>query len=386
MKRITISILIGVFIIGIMASCDYSRPISSSENDSVGFSTGQSIPSFANEMIAIETTEYSNSKFVNGVNLVDPNDGRIICLTCQISGEIWWDYTGYYARPVWSPDHSKIAFVMFRREGGFLDLYVSDSEGNVKLLRTWITTLLPSPIFWSPDSQKVGIAVDVDDDRGFILSIIDTLSAEEINLTNFEWGAPIWLGNQIVSLGAYRHSIIYSQGLNDSEPRQLSQIPFRQDEAAGPSWSPLGEKLLLYGIPLGNAGENGNDAADEANNGMYVLNRAGDIIYKYTIGSEVPFDGSFSPDGQKIVFSIRPTDSNLLYANILIVDLRTGTLTQLTDSTEYWGENPTWSPQGDKIAYIGLEGSLMIMNVEGINAEVLFAETPTLFVQKIIWR
>ncbi|HEY5731539.1 MAG TPA: hypothetical protein VIS72_15940 [Anaerolineales bacterium] len=96
------------------------------------------------------------------------------------------------------------------------------------------------------------------------------------------------------------------------------------------------------------------------------------------------YAANWSPDGAKIAFVARenPDDENAdqsseaLISNIYVVDVKTGTLTQVTYLTEGWAETPHWSPQGNILGFnVVLNGRMQVQIADMESGEILPFET-----------
>jgi Tol biopolymer transport system component len=113
-----------------------------------------------------------------------------------------------------------------------------------------------------------------------------------------------------------------------------------------PSWSPDGEKIAFA-------------SNRDGNYEIYVMNADGSDVIRLTDNDDVlDREPSWSPDGEKIAFvSNRDAieepdeigDANAIYS----MDADDGSdVTMLTDNDVPLGSHPTWSPDGEKIAFV----------------------------------
>ena len=106
-----------------------------------------------------------------------------------------------------------------------------------------------------------------------------------------------------------------------------------------PTWSPDGTRLAfaagdLYVMPVTAVG--------------------GGAPVQLTTGTLYPENLVWSPDGTRLAFNSRPTCAEApeceYAAELYVVTVAGGQLTRLTDNDQYDG-NPTWSPNGEQLAY-----------------------------------
>ena len=136
-----------------------------------------------------------------------------------------------------------------------------------------------------------------------------------------------------------------------------------------PSWSPDGTQIAFAGI------ETGQPPA-----GIFVMNADGS-----SLRSVVAIDGmelsapDWSPDGQKLVFvglAGATSEAEPKYSDLFIVGIDGSGLTNLTESPAINESTPSWSPDGDLIAYGRNEGntgdSIQLIDTSGRPAGTFF--------------
>ena len=205
---------------------------------------------------------------------------KIRYLAHQVSDEIVKRFTGEIGI-----SSSKIVFV--NDSTGFKELYIVDYDGyNLRrLTRDKKINILPK---WSPDG-------------------------EQIIYTSYLYRNPDLFS---LNLAKNKRSIISKyQGLNVTG-----------------SFSPDGKKILL----TLSRGKFPN---------LYLININGDIIQKMTQGFYIDTSPSFSPSGQEVVFISDRTG----YPQLYLMGIDGGNVRRLT--TSGFCDSPSWSPRGDKIVF-----------------------------------
>ncbi len=129
-------------------------------------------------------------------------------------------------------------------------------------------------------------------------------------------------------------------------------------ESGDPVWSPDGKTIALYTL-----GQNSNpDTRKIEVRLLDVMTNKEEAIFS-NIGPQRLFGLSWSPDGQKLVYSLGDYSSR----NIYIIDIKTRAITQLTKTET--NDSPVWSPKGDIIAYNktakGIRSSLHLIRPDG---------------------
>lgn len=123
-----------------------------------------------------------------------------------------------------------------------------------------------------------------------------------------------------------------------------------------PFWSPDGDMAALYTLRLGSSKEKTEVLLLEVK-----TNKEETILSN--IEPQRLFGLSWSPDGQKLAYSL----GDYTTSNLYIIDLTTRAITQLTKNDA--STSPVWSPSGDVIAYHktigGVKSTLHLIKPDG---------------------
>jgi tol-pal system beta propeller repeat protein TolB len=132
---------------------------------------------------------------------------------------------------------------------------------------------------------------------------------------------------------------------------------FTSSTLGHPSWSPDGQRIVF----------STNTDGDEE---IAVINADGSGFTALTNNSARDFDPSFSPDGTQIVFA---SDLNSPgYAKIFSMMADGSQITQLTEVANSY--SPAWSPDGSRIAYVNDQqgdGDIYVMDADGQRSTLL---------------
>jgi TolB protein len=119
-----------------------------------------------------------------------------------------------------------------------------------------------------------------------------------------------------------------------------------------PSWSPYGNQLVFA-----------TDRRNGVGGDIVSIRGDGSDRERLTVSENVDFSPSYSPSGNKIVF-VRAFHHPAV-RQIIKMDADGSNRVQLTSSNFVSSEHPTWSPDGNRIAFERfVEGSLSLYSIE----------------------
>lgn len=270
--------------------------------------------------------------------------------------------------PAWSPDGRKIAFSRGGGVNGQIFLMNVDGSNQTQLTHNsgdnrWLS--------WSHDSSKIAFSSDRDHPMSmefnrpsrYEIYVINVNGTGERRLTfdNSQSLYPSWApdGKSIAfTSGPDGFPGIYRIGADGSGQSRLSGDAEKFTLSA---WSPNGAKFAML-------------KQGPFDKSIYLMNADGSGIVKLTTAPERPRYLSWSPDGSVIAFSAKGTlhapECDHQPAQIYVLKVRSVKIKALTnDCDNNWG--PSWSPDGEKIIFtVGMGNafqSIHVIDADGDN-------------------
>jgi TolB protein len=242
-----------------------------------------------------------------------------------------------YSSPIWSPDGTRLAFILMRGyKEEFLsyrgDTFVMNADGSNLLDLTPEEDNNGFSFTWSPDSQQIAFACG--DEQYLCIADANASNLRQITVPqntrvrDLAWSPD---GTQIVFAlldRDFRNSEIYVVNADGSNVHRLLEAEFNFHEE--PVWSPDGSKVVFR------SGEQRNNIGE-----IYVIEADGTNLHNLSQsldGSE--FAATWSPDGTKVAFFSSQSKGMFLY----IAQADGTNLQQITDNST-WDLTDVGSPE-----------------------------------------
>ena len=245
--------------------------------------------------------------------------------------------------------------------GRFLAIELNCPNGQMVLFLDTDSTFISQPITdadshflsWAPGGQSAYLKVDSLGNTRVIRMDTDG-KQEEVEISP-------WTYDLAVSHDSGDFTITFSRGLGYGSEMHLVKNRSRSarqlhadsnNYISFARFSPDGEQIAFIKIP---------DSSTPFTVGeLWVMNSDGSKARKLAdADAGHGYAANWSPDGKRIAFVVRenPEDeeanqsSDSLISNIYIVEVESGKLTQITHLQKGHAETPSWSPDGNTLAF-----------------------------------
>ena len=248
---------------------------------------------------------------------------------------------GYHYDPAWSADGGKLAFAW--ADNSDSDIWVARADGTDRAQITSGTAYDFNPA-WSPNGQWIAFdRYDDPADPEVDIYRVSSTGGTPVNLTNNPGDdtAPNWSpdGSRIAFRSLRIPQGIYVMNADGSNPHLVAP------SGSAPDWSPDGARIVYVAVtyeppaPLAPTGPPpGPPPPPQPRDHLWLVNPDGSDRHQLTYSPGTQSEPSWSPDGTKIAYHGYVGSWN----EVFVVDLASGTKTQLTQEEANY--SPAWQP------------------------------------------
>jgi Tol biopolymer transport system component len=270
-------------------------------------------------------------------------------------------------------DGGVIAFT--RADRGFDDrfgeIYVMNAYGSDQTNLTDSPRVSEAAPAWSPDGTQLAF-VRLEDKQESDIYVMNTDGSGLTNLTNTPNGSensPAWSpdGQRIAYTG--EGPDIYVMNASGSGQANLTHSADGSDSE--PAWSPDAKRILFI---------RAQRRGDEGSAGIYIMNADGGNQHRLPGGPDadevIPSSPAFSPDGERIAFvGLREGDADPV---IWVMNADGSNPTPLPGARSGRFSAPAFSSDGKRMAFEGVQDGpgLYVMRSDGSRQIPLTASTP----------
>jgi len=244
---------------------------------------------------------------------------------------------GTYSPPVWSPDGTQMAFVLFRKNrNAELQIANADATDVVTVLapQDLPDGLHPSgDIAWMPDGQHLVVGMNENElDAGdlFVVGVDGTNLTRLTARSRYVIGPAVSNDGSTIAVSWLDGSARFRLTLMDvdASDRRVLDLGLEWAEALDPDWAP-DDSAIVFAL------------YDGQQTDLYTIAPDGSALTQITdTPTRWEWDPVFSPDGTLIAYErggrdYRPTD-------LFTISVEGGTRRRLTDTPERWETGPSW--------------------------------------------
>ncbi|MCH5234308.1 MAG: S9 family peptidase [Muribaculaceae bacterium] len=250
----------------------------------------------------------------------------------------------------WIENGEKIAFLRKDNDLNSMQVFVMDADGsNVKRLSEVKNGIECFEI--SPDGKKIVYGSPIDDfnqkDEDLFKDLPKTTGRVVDDLMYKHWDEWVTQIPHPFIADFSLEGISNHKDIMEGEPYECPMRPFGGADAF--AWAPDGKSLVYVSRK-----QKGMDYSFSTDSNLYLYNLENGSTKCLTEGMPgYDTDPVFSPDGSKLAWlSMATPKYESDKKRLMVLDLASNEMTDLTANWDYWPEQIAWSPNGESIWFV----------------------------------
>lgn len=263
----------------------------------------------------------------------------------------------------WIDEGARIAFLRHDTETDATQIFVMNADGSGERMISKVETGVEC-FEISPDGTKVVYATAIDDfnknDEELFKDLPKTSGRVVDDLMYKHWDEWVSKIPHPFVADFNGSEITGAKDIMAGEPFECPMRPFGGAESF--AWSPDSKQLVYVSRKL-----NGMDYAFSTDSNLYLYNienGSTELLTPDMPGYDT--DPAFSPDGKSLAFLSMPTakfESDK--KRLMLLDMSTRSMRDLTENWDYWPEQISWSPDSKSILFTGYyEGTSPVFSID----------------------
>ena len=296
-----------------------------------------------------------------GLIAVDTKDGIVVTRTDGSGRSLITNGDGVDVSPTWSRDGLHLAFWHRDASAARWTLVVIDADGanravladGVRLRAREDILNQPSNLSWSPDSQQIAYAADVDAGSSIFIATLGKTGATQITDPALKALDPAWSPRgEVIAFQSDASATLHVVGVDGAGEHRLSSLT---QTAWWPDWAPDGSRLAVA-------------AANGGSTDIWTVSADGAELHDISNDPNLEISPSWSPDGERVAWA-RALEGPSSRAWIAVADLAAPTVIEIHVEVDF--APPVWSPDGLRLfSYAPATGGrfkeLLVLDPSGV--------------------
>ncbi|MCH5230738.1 MAG: S9 family peptidase [Muribaculaceae bacterium] len=289
---------------------------------------------------------------------IDGNEMQRLTTTAASEGNIRWIGNG-----------EKIAFLRKDKESNAVQVFVMNPDGSGQKCVSNVKNGIEC-FEISPDGKKIIYGSPIDDynkkDEELFKGLPKTSGRVVDDLMYKHWDEWVTSIPHPFVADFSEDGISNAKDIMEGEPYECPMRPFGGADAF--AWAPDSKSLVYVSRKL-----KGQDYAFSTDSNLYHYDLESGTTKCLTEGMPgYDTDPVFSPDGSKLAFlSMATPKYESDKKRLMVIDMASGEMTDLTANWDYWPETMAWSPEGKSIWFAAYyQGTEPIFKIDTATQEI----------------